>query len=66
MAQLPKVSAPKLTTLETERKKLERKLERKTKYAELKDILSDKTPKEVAEYLKDNDGTLETDRTFKV
>ena len=62
MAQLPKVSVAKLTTLETERKKRKRKRERKTKYAELKDILSDKTPKEVVEYLKVND----IDRTFKV
>ena len=62
MAKLPKVSVVELTTLDTERKKLERKLERKTKYAELKDILSDKTPKEVVEYLKVND----IDRTFKV
>jgi hypothetical protein len=62
MAKLPKVSVVELTTLDAERKKLERKLERKTKYAELKDILSDKTPKEVVEYLKVND----IDRTFKV
>ena len=62
MAKLPKVSVAELPTLE----KAHKKRERKTKYAELKDILSDKTPKEVVEYLKDNDGTLETGRTLKV
>jgi hypothetical protein len=62
MAKLPKVSGVELPTLEEAHKKHKRKRERKTKYAELKDILSDKTPKEVVEYLKDND----TNRTFKV
>ena len=65
MAKLPKVSVPELPTLEEAHKKHKRK----TKYAELKKIFSDKTPKKVeylVEYLKDNDGTLETGRTLKV
>jgi|TARA_R110000772_G_scaffold102828_4_gene203609 hypothetical protein len=65
MAKLPKVSVPELPTLE----KAHKKRERKTKYAELKNIFSVETPKKVeylVEYLKDNDGTLETGRTLKV